>query len=341
MKKANYKRSGASNLISFCGAGIVIIDLVAVLYFKYKFQNLSLHNFNLLYIGNIFNLIFSLALVLGLVLNSYMKNRISDRLILVCTVLMTALLIAGILNVFIKFPLPKMYLLEHPFRNVLSGFLFSAYQFVNFILLAIIWLHITGGQGFIFLNASVDAAILMLLFLIFAFIYINQSKNLTRADIYKDNVAVVLGAAVWTNNIPSPSLASRADKAYELYKIGVVKKIQLTGGNAPGELSEAEVAFNYLNAKGVKSDDMWVEKKTSNTAEQVKYVKEELIDKKHLNNVVFISNSYHLIRINEICSFYKITPGIEAAELDLSFDKNVYYKIRESIALLVFWFFAL
>lgn len=181
----------------------------------------------------------------------------------------------------------------------------------------------------------------MLAFLIFAFIYITQNKNLTRADIYKDNVAIVLGAAVWTNNIPSPSLASRADKAYQLYKIGVVKKIQLTGGNAPGELSEAEVAYLYLKSKGVNTNDMWMEKKTANTAEQVRYVKEELIDKKHINNIVFISNSYHLTRINEICNFYKINAGIEASELDLGFDKNIYYKIRESVALLEFWFFAL
>jgi vancomycin permeability regulator SanA len=198
-----------------------------------------------------------------------------------------------------------------------------------------------GGREFLFLNASVDAVIIMLLFLIFAFIYINQSKDLNKIDANSNNVAVVLGAAVWSNNIPSPSLASRAEKAYQLYKIGTVKKIQLTGGNAPGELSEAEVAYRYLKEKGVDTNDMWIEKKTSNTAEQVRFVKEELIGRKHINNIVFVSNSYHLTRINEICNFYNINAGIEASELALSFDKNIYYKIRESVALLEFWFFAL
>jgi uncharacterized SAM-binding protein YcdF (DUF218 family) len=115
----------------------------------------------------------------------------------------------------------------------------------------------------------------------------------------------------------------------------------LTGGNAPGELSEAEVASLYLKQRGVNADDIWIEKKSTNTAEQVRYVKEELINKKKLMNIVFVSNSYHLTRVNEICSFYNINAGIEASTLNLSFDSNIYYKVRESVALLVFWFFAL
>jgi len=270
MKKFSNKGRNNSNLISLFGAGVVIIDLLVIYYIKYKIQGLSLGNFNLFYIGNILNLIFSVLLVLGLILNVFIKNRVSDKVIFICSIIMTLFLIAGIMNAFIKFPLPKIYMFEHYFRNILNGILFSLYQFVNFVFLSIIWLHIVGGRGLLFLNASVDATIIMLLFLVFAFIYINQNKNLSKTEIRNDDVAVVLGAAVWTNNIPSPSLASRAEKAYELYKAGIVKKIQLTGGNAPGELSEAEVAFRYLKSRGVDTNDMWVEKKTSNTAEQVR-----------------------------------------------------------------------
>src|SRR5664280_3415396 len=111
-------------------------------------------------------------------------------------------------------------------------------------------------------------------------IYVNQSKSVNRSNNPRDKVAVVLGAAVWSNNVPSPMLASRAEKAYELYKMGYVNKIQVTGGNAPGELSEAEVASLYLKQRGVDANDIWIEKKSTNTAEQVRYVKEELINKK-------------------------------------------------------------
>ena len=54
----------------------------------------------------------------------------------------------------------------------------------------------------------------------------------------KKNIAVVLGAAVWSGNIPSPTLSSRVDKALELLEQGFVGKIVFTGGKAPGELPE-------------------------------------------------------------------------------------------------------
>ena len=330
-----------NNFLSIVSALIIFIHLLIILFVKYKIQNLPLDNFRLCYIGNLLNLSFSLIIIVGLVVNMFLRSRVSDRAIISYIIIMTIFLLAGIINSFIKFPMPKIYMFEHQFRDVLTGFLFSSYQFVNIIFLSALWLNITGKRGLLFLNASVNSVIIILLFFVFAFIYVNQSKTISKLNNSRDKVAVVLGAAVWSNNIPSPMLASRAEKAYELYKEGYVSKIQVTGGNAPGELSEAEVALLYLKQRGVNTNDIWLEKKTENTAEQVRYVKEELINKKKLRNIIFVSNKYHLTRINEICSFYNIEAGIEPSYLNLSFNSNVYYKIRESIALLVFWFFAL
>ena len=338
MKKIKRKNN---NLLSIASVLIVLTHLLIIFYVKYKIQNLPISNFRLGYIGNLLNLVFTILLIIGLTVNIFLNSRISDRAILSYIVIMTIFLAAGIINSFVRFPMPKIYMFEHQFRDVLTGFLFSAYQFVNIVLIFVVWLNITGRHGLLFLNASLNTSLVMILFFVFAFIYVNQSKSTPRLNKTQDKVAVVLGAAVWSNNIPSPMLASRAEKAYELYKQGYVSKIQVTGGNAPGELSEAEVAFLYLKQRGVSSNDIWIEKKSTNTAEQVRYVKEELINKKKLMNIVFVSNSYHLQRINEICTFYNINAGIEPSTLNLSFDSNIYYKVRESIALLVFWFFAL
>ncbi|MFN3478156.1 MAG: FAD-dependent oxidoreductase, partial [bacterium] len=65
---------------------------------------------------------------------------------------------------------------------------------------------------------------------------------------------VVLGAAVWSDNKPSPILAARVDKAIDLMKNFNVEKVYFTGSNAPGELSEAEVALNYLKSKNISAD---------------------------------------------------------------------------------------
>jgi vancomycin permeability regulator SanA len=339
MKKI--KKNNHINFLSIVAIVIVVIQLLIIFFVKYKIQNLPLVNFRFGYIGNLLNLIFSIILILGLVVNIFLTSRISNKAIFSYIFIMTFFLLAGIINSFVKFPLPKVYMFDHQFRDVLTGFLFSSYQFVNFLFLSVLWLNITGKEGLLFLNASVDSIIIILLFFVFAFVYVNQNKTVSKLNISRDKVAVVLGAAVWSNNIPSPMLASRAEKAYELYKKGYVNKIQVTGGNAPGELSEAEVALLYLIQRGVDTNDIWLEKKTMNTAEQVRYVKEELINKKKLMNIIFVSNQYHLTRINEICSFYNIKAGIEPSNLNLSFNSNVYYKLRESIALLVFWFFAL
>jgi vancomycin permeability regulator SanA len=339
MKKI--KRNNINYFLSVISVLIILAHLLVIFFVKYKIHNLPIGNFRLGYLGNLLNLSISLLIIIGLIINMFLKSNVSDRAILSYIVVMTLFLLAGIINSFFRFPMPKLYMFEHQFRDVLTGFLFSAYQFVNFILLFVVWLNITGRKGLLFLNASLDAVILIILFLIFAFIYVNLNITVGKLNNTRNNIAVVLGAAVWSNNNPSPMLASRSEKAYELYKQGYINKIQLTGGNAPGELSEAEVASLYLKQRGVNMNDIWIENKTSNTAEQVRFVKEELINKKRLTNIIFISNSYHLTRINEICSFYNVNAGIEASNLDLSFDSNIYYKVRESIALLVFWFFAL
>ena len=91
----------------------------------------------------------------------------------------------------------------------------------------------------------------------------------------------------------------------------------------------------------VNSDHIWVEKKTSSTTEQIKFIKNELITKKDIKNILIISDAYHLTRIKEICSFYKVKAKVAASDLKSGFDSEMYHKIRESIALLIFWFFAL
>src|ERR1039458_9824708 len=187
MKKI--KRNNNNIFLSIVSVLIILIHLLVIFFVKYKIQYLSLDNFRLGYIGNLLNLSFGVLIILGLIVNIFLKSRVSDRAILSYIVIMTIFLLAGIINSFIKFPMPKIYMFEHQFRDVLTGFLFSAYQFV----------------------------------------YFNQSKTVGKLNNTRDNVAVVLGAAVWSNNIPSPMLASRAEKAYELYKQGYVNKIQVTG----------------------------------------------------------------------------------------------------------------
>ena len=59
------------------------------------------------------------------------------------------------------------------------------------------------------------------------------------------DVAIVLGAAVWTDR-PSPVFQARIDHAILLFEKGQVGHLLFTGGLADGdELSEAEAAKRY------------------------------------------------------------------------------------------------
>ncbi len=101
------------------------------------------------------------------------------------------------------------------------------------------------------------------------------------------------------------------------------------------------MAYKYLKSENVNPNDVWLEKNTTSTLEQIKFIKDSLIQKKKVKNLIIVSDSYHLTRVKEICKFYNIKTKVAASDLQLSFSGKIYNKLRESIALLVFWFFAL
>ncbi len=254
------------------------------------------------------------------------------------------LLMLAWISTSIKLPLPKTYILQHPFNHVFSGAIFIIYQFFTFAVISIIWMRIFNIKDLLWLRGIVNSVLIVLLILFFAYYYSNLAGTF-KSDLNEvpkeGNTAVVLGAAVWSDNSPSPTLASRADKALELFNSGIVDQIVLTGSNAPGELSEAEVSFIYLKSKDVDTSRVQLETETTSTSAQIRYIKDVIIPNEDLNHVIIISDAYHLPRVKEICRFYKVDAKLTASDLALSFEDRVYYQIRESIALSIFWFFAL
>jgi vancomycin permeability regulator SanA len=183
----------------------------------------------------------------------------------------------------------------------------------------------------------------MIIILLVSFIYIiGKESTFDEKQLisFKNNVAVVLGAAVWSNNQPSPSLAARVDKALELLADKKVNSIYLTGSNAPGELTESEVALRYIQKKKNITSNIFTETETTSTNEQVRFIKQKLYSDPQKKNIIVISDSYHLVRVLEISKFHNIQIQVAASELSLSFEKAFYFKMREALALTVFWFFA-
>ena len=332
-------------LITIFASFILAVDLLFLYFFKYKNQGLPFSNFYIFFIGNLFNLAFTLLTILGLLIYTIKKESNYNSLYVIAnTTVITLFLLFAFLSTKIKLPLPNIYLLDHPLNEIFKGLMFVLFQFMQFVFMMTLWMVSFGVKDLIMLRGVLNSIVLLFLLLAFSFVYINLKKeDNKRYNVSKNsiNVAVVLGAAVWSYNEPSPSLAARVDKAVELYKKGIVNKIQLTGSNAPGELSEAEVAFDYIKFMDVNPKNVWLEKKTVSTSEQIEFIKEQIMTKKDVGNVIIVSDGYHLARVEEMCMFYNINAEVAPSDLKLSFQDELYYKIKESIALTVFWFFAL
>jgi len=323
---------------------IIIANLFFLLYLKYSSHDLSFTDFSLYKIGNLINTAISFLVILGLFILFFQKSNVPLSIIYLLTGLLNLFLLMVVLINFLHIPQREYYLLSLSFTQVLIIIAFSLFQFTQLFFMMRIWFKILKIEKLIYLRALVNSIFIAMGLLIFTLVFIN-TKSITSINATlgrdKPSIAVVLGAAVWSDNKPSPSLAFRVEKAAELFNDGIVNKIQLTGGNAPGELSEAEVSLNHILKQGINRDNVWIEKNTTSTIEQVRFIKKVLIQKKQFNSVVIVSDIYHLQRVKEICKFYNVKADVAASNLNLKTDKIIFYQLRECIALILFWLFAL
>lgn len=201
----------------------------------------------------------------------------------------------------------------------------------------------------LFFNSGIVVYLKSLLTTLFVFIisvalvYFFTTKNgYDNIEILQSNktIAVVLGAAVW-NDAPSTLFKGRIEKANELLQEHKISKIQLTGSNAPGEISEAKAAFNYGLKLGIRRHLMNVEENTTTTSEQIKFIKKHIVNSRKYNNILIVSDQFHLTRVLEICKFFDVKAEGVASDYNLTSQKLLYYRLRESIALLIFWLFAI
>lgn len=322
----------------------IIIDLLFLYFVKYHNQKLSLSEFSLSSIGNVLNLFFAALIIIGILIDHFTQRTVVKTKAFITFFWLTQFfLIAAYISTILTLPFKAIYLFGQNGDRLFIALLFILYGFSNFVLLFIIWLTVIKTKNLILLRSLTNSVLLMLMILILVFLYIlKREAGIENSHIINktNNIGVVLGAAVWSNNKPSPSLSARVDKAMDLYQRKNISRIYLTGSNAPGELAESEVALAYIKASGKNIPDVFIEKKTTSTDEQIEFIKNELLTDKQYN-VFVISDGYHLVRILEIGKFQNINLKVVPSNLNQSFEKSIYNKVREALALTLFWFFAI
>jgi len=328
----------------------IIILLLAQLIFlfavKYINQDLPLNYFSIAKTGNIFNLLIYSGIISGILIGiRKTKSGISNKSVTIFLVISWFLLIISFITTKVKIVSAGIYFYEQPGDKVLTGTLFLFFLLTLFYFLIFLWSRIISKHRSTIVRNIFSTMLMLALLLIFTLIYIDNIGYASGKWILnksKKNVAVVLGAAVWSGNVPSPTLSSRVDKALELLEQGFVGKIVLTGGNAPGELPESEVAFEYARVNGVDTSKVIIENSTSSTADQIRWIRKNLLTENNsFDDIILISDAYHLPRAIEISKFYKLDIKVAESVHKQDFRDKIANKIRESIALFNFWNFAL
>lgn len=313
---------------------------------KYDLNNLPLAEFRVDYIGNILNMVITLLIVVASIILSTGKKNIDSR----NANLLSAFQIASLLSLVFVFFEQKLdlinngsYLFSFPAKKVYVGFLFVFSDLLQIFSMIYLWGIIIGSENYFELRTLIRTIVAVVILLVFSLLFVWNVKVYDETKLVKINYdyGLIPGAAVYSRGEPSPIFEARIRKAFELYREGIIKNFLLTGGKAPGEISESESAFNYLTNLGVPKKDIVVEDRTSTTSEQIKYLRNEILSLKNNNTVLIISDGFHLSRIIQIANFFKIKTMGVSSDYSMSLSKTIFYRARESVALLLFWFFAI
>jgi vancomycin permeability regulator SanA len=285
-------------------------------------------------------------LIVGVVIHIFKKNPLTNNKVIFLNIIqLCSLIFLIIIFLIIKYNLieSQLYLFNTPANKIYIGILSSALEFFQIYSLLYIWGAQIKSDNLFEVRTFVRtiAAILLLMVFSILFVWNTGSFSETKVDNMRFIYGFVPGAAIWHKGKPTPVFEGRIIKALELFQKKVIKKIILTGGHAPGELSESEAAAKYLKKRGVPENAIIIETKTATTIEQIKFLKNTLSSVQNQDSVLIISDDFHLPRILQITKFFRVSAICVSSDYPISLDKNIYYRARESVALILFWLFAL
>ena len=116
-------------------------------------------------------------------------------------------------------------------------------------------------------------------------------------QIPQQRVAIVLGAGIY-NDQPSPMLADRISAAVQLYKLGRVKKLLMSGDNSSEDYDEVTVMQRYAVKLGVPQKDITLDYAGFKTYQSCYRAKEIF----GVKQAVIITQNFHLPRAVYLCN---------------------------------------
>lgn len=168
-------------------------------------------------------------------------------------------------------------------------------------------------------------------------LYINiKTKNLiynSVEEIPGTYTALVLGAHVSRDGIPSNFLKDRLDMALELYKHKKVKRLLLSGDHGTVIYDEVNNMRNYLLEHGVDTRDIFLDHAGFDSYNSIVRAKEIF----EVNEMIIVSQEFHIPRALFIAK-HKNLKAIGIIADKENYGSLAYLKFRERIAnVKAFW----
>jgi SanA protein len=132
-------------------------------------------------------------------------------------------------------------------------------------------------------------------------------------------VAIVFGAGIWRDGSLSDILADRVDTAVELYRLGKVRKLLMTGDNRFVDYNEPGRMRDYAVARGVPSTDIVLDyagRSTYDSCYRASYIF-------GVTDAILVTQAYHLDR----ALFTANHLGIDA--IGVGADRHDYVYLRQ------------
>ena len=114
-------------------------------------------------------------------------------------------------------------------------------------------------------------------------------------DLSKAEAGVVFGMKINRDGTPSRGLSSRLDRAEELYRLGLIELVVVSGGMGPAGYVEADIMRSYLLARGVPGEKLISDRESKTSYETARFAA-RLSRDRGWRRMVVITQYFHMLR---------------------------------------------
>lgn len=158
---------------------------------------------------------------------------------------------------------------------------------------------------------------------------VNASRNAPT----EESTVIVLGCRVVGNN-PSTMLKARLDAAYDYLIANPNAPVIVCGGQGEDEeISEAQCMYDYLVAKGIVPERIYIEDESTSTRENIAFAKAIIEEEELYENVAIATNDYHELRASLVAD----REGLESSAISAKTQWHLLPKhyVRELVGVLL------